>query len=78
MVLTDLSRLLHVESIGDEGEVGVNKSQCTRHISLNVVSWVEDQLHPAIIHLVQNRAPLCQIGHHRADPHQTFLAGVSK
>lgn len=47
MVLTDFSSFFDVESVGDEGEVGVDKSEGLRHVLLDVVAGVENQLHPA-------------------------------
>ena len=45
--LTDLAGLLDVEPVGDEGEVGVQGAEGLRHVLLDVVSRVEDDLHPA-------------------------------
>jgi hypothetical protein len=47
MVLTDFSSLLDVESVGDESEVGVDKSERLGDVLLDVVARVENQLHPS-------------------------------
>ena len=47
-MLTGFSGLFDVESVGHEGEVGVEEPEGLRNVFLHIVAGVENKLHPSI------------------------------
>jgi hypothetical protein len=43
-----------VESVGDEGEIGVNESQSLGDVLLSGVAGVENKLQPAIVKILKS------------------------
>lgn len=57
-LLTGVSGLLDVESVGHKSEVGVEESEGLRNVFLHIVAGVENELHPSIAPEDQNWAHL--------------------